>query len=427
MNSPLLIESLAHGGNGVGRWQGKAVFVPLSLPGDQVRWRPLREKKRYIEAELVAVEQPGPGRIEPRCPYFGQCGGCQWQHLEYVQQLRWKQQLLEDALVRHARIESPPLQPIVASPQPWQYRNRIQLKCYKAASGPVLGFYRRGSHYVIDVESCPIAYPRLNEGLKLARQILQSAPAPATIPQFDLAVGDDDTLQLICHQLGNAAADWCASMVRQAEAAGVALLLQQGRKSTLTTLAGTANLRLRVDDPPLWLEAPPGGFAQINSEQNRRLVEAVLQLADLSGGERLLDVYCGMGNFSLPLARRAAEVVGVEGYAPAIGQARLNAAGNGLTNVRFHAADAAEFMAAQGEPFDLVVLDPPRTGADREVVRSLLRLAPPRIIYVSCDPITLARDLSILLNNGYRLQSSQAFDLFPQTYHLESVSLLVRE
>jgi len=423
----LQIDALAYGGNGIGRQtDGKAVFVPYSAPGDQLLWRPARVRKRHIEAELVELLIPGEGRCDPVCPVFGQCGGCQWQHLTYPRQLHWKQRFLADALERHAGLAEVALLPAVGSADPWHYRNRAQFKCHVTADGPLVGFYRRGSHFVIPILHCPILRPEINQSLDFLRQLLESSAQPDKIPQLDVAVGDDGAVRVVCHFIGPVDRHWQAWAIGLADERGYGLFLQQGRKSTLQRLSGPEDLRLQVDQPPMTLGFGPGGFAQVNSGQNRRLVDAVVALAALRGSERLLDLFCGMGNFSLPLARRSSRLTGVEDYPASIARAEANARLNRIDNVDFLVADAAAFMATVEQRYELVLLDPPRVGAGREVVQALLRLNPERIIYISCDPMTLARDLALLLRHSYRVVSSQVFDLFPQTYHLESVTLLER-
>jgi 23S rRNA (uracil1939-C5)-methyltransferase len=420
----LTIDSLAFGGSGVGRHDGKAVFVPLTAPGDRVSCRIVREKARYAEAEMLALLEPAPQRRVAPCPVFGICGGCQWQHLPYTEQGRWKERIFADQLRRQGGIVEPTVLPLVPSPNEWHYRSRVQFKCRQTENGFVIGFYKRASHYVIDVTHCPITDERLNGVLTLFRQWLPAAPDPACIPQVDLEIGSDGAVRAVVHCLGEEGA-LAAFLQPLAEGAGIALFLQPGRKETLLAVCGSGELEIEVDEPPLQLAYGAGGFAQVNLAQNRELVRAVVVAAALTGRERILDLYCGMGNFSLPLARRAGEVIGVEDYAPAIEQARRNARRNGISNAVFHAmpAEGAAARLTGGSPFDLVVLDPPRSGAFA-VVKELLRLPPRRILYVSCDPATLARDLKSLLHQGFELLWSRPFDLFPQSSHTESLSLL---
>ncbi len=381
----LRIESLAFGGSGVGRLGGKVVFVPLTAPGDLVRFRPLREKKHFTEGEVQELVQPSPLRRVPPCPVFGRCGGCQWQHLPYAEQARWKERIFAETLQRQAEVPAAAVLPIVPAPEEWHYRSRVQFKCRLTEQGLVIGFYRRGSHFVIDVEQCPITDRRLNQTLGVLRRLLARAAVAARIPQIDLAVGDDGRQRAIIHYLGSAAEELIEPLrPLSEECPSLALFVQMGRKESLRQLSGdAADLRIRVGDPPLELAYGPGGFAQINLEQNRALVRQVVEAARLTGKERILDLFCGMGNFSLPLARGAREVLGVEDYAPAIAKARENARRYRLDNAFFEARPAEEALAdLRGEAFDLVLLDPPRTGA-YPVAKGLAELGPRRILYVS--------------------------------------------
>ncbi len=423
----LQIEALAFGGSGVGRHQGQVVFVPATAPGDVIRCRILREKKRFAEGEVGAVLEPSPQRRAPLCPVFGQCGGCQWQHLDYPVQSVWKERLFVDTLQRHARVDPGAIRPMAAAPQEWGYRSRAQFKCRQTDHGFVMGFFRRGSHFVIDLQTCPILHPRLNAVLHLFRQVLPQSPCPTQIPQVDVAVGDDLQVRVVVHFIGADAGPLAAFLQPWAREHGFSLFLQTGRKETLQHLWGEEDLTVEVGAPPLHLAYGPGGFAQVNLEQNRTLVAAVVEAAGLQGTERVLDLYCGMGNFSLPLARQAREVVGVEDYPLSIAKACQNARTAGISNAHFYAetAEGAARRYAGQTGFDLVTLDPPRSGAFA-VVKELARLRPPRIHYISCDPATLARDLLILLHAGYALEWSRPFDLFPQTYHTESLTLLCR-
>ena len=426
MSERLCIDALAYGGSGVGRLDGKAVFVPLTAPGDQIRCRIVQDRKRYAEAEMVELLEAAPQRRVPPCPVFGDCGGCQWQHLPYGEQCRWKERIFAETLQRQARIEASVLRPLVPAPDEWGYRSRVQFKCRQTEGGFVMGFYRRGTHYVIDVASCPIAAPRLNEVLALFRRWLPESSCPQLVPQADMEVDDEGRVRVTVHALGPAGPALAEYLRPLAEQAGISLYMQFGRKETLLQVCGEEALHiLPLGAGSLRLAYGAGGFAQVNLEQNRQLVREVCSAAALTGQERVLDLFCGMGNFSLPLALQAGEVVGIENYAPAIRQAELNARVNGLSHTRFQSrpAEAAIRDVTTGNAFDLVVLDPPRTGA-YEVVRELLRMRPPRIIYVSCDPPTLARDLVPLLHGGYDVVSSRPFDLFPQTCHTESVTVL---
>lgn len=424
--SDLEITGLAHGGRGIGRSDGKAVFVPFTAPGDRVVCRPVRSKSRYVEAELVELVEPSAQRREPPCPYFGRCGGCQWQHLAYPAQTEWKQRIFTDQLLRGGIAEPTAVSPIVPATQEWHYRNRVQFKCHMTATGLVIGFYRSGSRYVVDIERCLLLPEPLQRVLDLLRAELPEAPVPDQVPQVDVACGDDGGLRVLLHALPPARdrlRPWLQGFARRHR---LSACLQAGRKDTIELVHGDSTLTALVDQPPLALEYGPGGFAQVNPAQNRRMVAEMLAILDLQGTEHVLELYCGMGNFSLPIARRAARLTGVEEYAPSVASACDNAASNGLDNVAFRAADAATVIADAGTgAVDLVVLDPPRSGS-YQVCKELLQLKPRRVLYISCEPATLARDLTPLVHGGYRVVSARVFDLFPQTWHIESMTLLER-
>jgi len=422
MSFELRIDALAFGGRGVGRHQGKAVFVPFTAPGDLIRCRSVHEHKRYCEGELLELLEPAAARVEPPCPLFGDCGGCQWQHLDYPQQLSWKHRLHLEQLQRGAGIDPQRVGQVVAAEPAWAYRSRAQFKCFQTADRFVLGFYRSGSHYVVDLEQCPVCHPRINALLPALKQALAESVEPNRIPQVDVAVGDDRHLRVVVHYIGRQRDRLAAELKTFARLQGIALLLQTGRKESLQQLHGEPLLDVEPQ-PGLPLAYAAGGFAQVHLEQNRNLVKKVC--AAVGRQARVLDLFCGMGNFTLPLARQADEVVGLEDYRPSIEQARRNAARHALRNVRFEVADCeAGFERFWGERgFGCVVLDPPRAGAPLTCTH-LARLRPPKIVYISCDSATLARDLKVLSGHGYRLSESTPFDMFPHTAHIESVSLL---
>lgn len=423
----LSIETLTHGGRGLGHTDGKAVFVPLTAPGDRVLARVTQEKRRYCVAELQELLEPSPVRCPPPCPLFGDCGGCQWQHVSFPEQGRWKERIFADLLSRAGIDVAECLQPLHQAPEPFHYRNRVQFKCRMTAEGFVIGFYRGARHFVVDAKQCLLLKPPLQATLTVLRRWMGTSPHPEAVPQIDVTCGDDGCVQLVVHLLPDVGSGMCVWLRDLARQHDLAISIQTGRKESLQAIHGSTDQLLLLPACDLALRVGSGGFSQVNPEQNRRLVETVCQLAALKGGERILDLFCGVGNFSLPLARAAAWVDGVEAYAPAIEDARRNALANGLAHVEFHADDACRAIRRLwGETgYDLVVVDPPRSGC-YQVVQELLRQKPERMIYVSCDPATLARDLQPLIHNGYRLLMTQPFDLFPQTWHIESVTLLQR-
>jgi 23S rRNA (uracil1939-C5)-methyltransferase len=429
----LEISALVHGGRGIGRYEGKAIFVPLTVPGDRVDCRVVKSKRRYVEAELSEVVESSPLRREPPCPFFGSCGGCQWQHIPYQEQARWKEKIFTDLMLRSqlvsgdCLVSDDCLKAIVPAPEEWGYRNRVQFKCHLSAEGLAIGFYQHGSHYVVDVDKCRLISPEIQRTLGLLRNELPEAPCLDCLPQVDVACGDDGAIRVVLHVLPEGRQQLHSWLQAFADRHQVNACVQSSRREAPEVVCGEGDLTVNVDQPEIALRYGPSGFVQVNSAQNRSMVAAMLDLLALNGTEKVLDLFCGMGNFSLPLARRAGHVSGVEGHAASIANARINATVNNIANVDFYTADATAVMSRyqMTDDLDLVVLDPPRTGCYL-LSLELIKLRPQRILYVSCDPATLVRDLTPLVQGGYEVVSSQAFDLFPQTWHIESMTLLRR-
>ncbi|MBU5614045.1 23S rRNA (uracil(1939)-C(5))-methyltransferase RlmD [Geomonas azotofigens] len=429
------IESLCYGGAGFGRAEGKACFVPFTAPGDLARIRVVKEKSSFLEGELVELLEPSPLRIAPDCPVFTECGGCQWQFLPYPEQLTQKGTIFTDTLARIGKVPRDKVMPVAASPDDYGYRSRVQVKVTVRAGRVQLGFFRTGSHDVVDFGAgCPLAQPPLNRMAAEFRALLPTLPQLEWIHQVDLSVGDSGEGIAIVHSRGGGDALVERLARARAELPSVAgAFVSVGRKGELEKAFGIEALSYHVpadiapDSRELELRFGKGGFSQVNYRQNLELIRTACAWAGLTGKERVLDLYCGNGNLSLPLALNAAQVLGIEGYAPSIADAVANAEANGIENANFQVSDAAQAvrrLVKRKERFDLVVLDPPRGGA--EAAAELAGLAPQKIIYVSCDPATLARDLASLCGNGYQVTRSKPVDMFPQTYHLESVTELVR-
>lgn len=436
----LTIDRLAYGGSGFGRIDGKACFVPFTAPGDQVRVRVCRETASYVQAEVIELLERSPLRIDPPCPLHGRCGGCHWQHLTYPAQVAAKGEIFAESLWRLARVERDLLLPPLAADAPWGYRSRVQLKLYGRERTFRIGFFAPGSHYVIDLPAsgCAVAMPAINEALAALRPVVEEFPERDRLPQIDLAAGEDGALLMTVHYTGDeperTVRFWRSRRERLAPVRGACL--QRGRKSTLTGLFGEERLAYGVpaavagdDGAELGLTFSAGSFSQVNYRQNRALVRTALQWAGLTGRERLLDLCCGNGNFTLPLARHAGGTVGLETGESAVADARRNAASLGIDTARFEVADGATGLRrfiAGGERFDLVVLDPPRSGA-AEMAGLIAGVAAERLLYVSCDPQTLGRDLARLRKGGFRTVRSRVVEMFPQTYHIESITLLERD
>ena len=423
----LTIDALTYGGRGVGRHDGKAFFVPDVLPGERVICRVVREKKRYCEADLVEVLQASTDRRNPSCRFFSECGGCQWQHLSYPLQLHWKEKIFRETIVRATGCDASLILPIVAAPEEVGYRCRTQIKCKMTSRGLLTGFYRTGSHTIVDTDICPVLDPLIPALLKQFKACVVGFLQVDKISQVDFCVDPVGRGSLLAHFSGSDTAGLSSALYGLGDDQNLSVYIQSRNKKTITVVDGPTQLITPEDDNSRQLSFPPGGFIQINLQQNQKLVAEVLQNAIKTGHERVLDLYSGIGNFSLPLARQCAEVVGVEEYEPGVEAAIRNAHINNLENVSFVVGRAERIIdqLINTSRFDTVVLDPPRSGA-AQVVKSLINLQPDRIIYVSCDPTTLARDLVALLDGGYRLLSARPVDMFPQTWHIEAIAVLTR-
>jgi 23S rRNA (uracil1939-C5)-methyltransferase len=428
-DSIAVIDSLAFGGNGVCRINGKVCFVPFSCPGDEVRLAVTSEKRSYCVARITEMLVPSPSRVAPPCPVFGRCGGCSWQHIEYPRQLLAKQQILAEALRRGGRVDGDRVGPTIPSPTEYGYRSRVQFKLHGSAERLRIGFYRSNSHQVEDIGSgCAIALPVINTTLAALRAVLPACPDVSAIAQISVDSADDAVVAVVSYS-GRGSASLAAFFRerRQQLSPVTGLYLQSGHKAA-QRLYGDEQLTYSLPSGPrsCRLAYQPGGFSQVNRLQNRAMLEIVRRMARFQGTEQVLDLYCGNGNFSLPVAAAVAAVTGIEEYPGSIASAEANRAANEIVNAEFICADATSGLndlIAAGRRFDTIILDPPRGGA-AEAVPGLCRLAPSRIIYISCDPSTLARDCGLLADCGYAVQESVPVDMFPQTYHLESVTLL---
>jgi 23S rRNA (uracil1939-C5)-methyltransferase len=430
-----IIDKLAFGGNGICRINGKVCFVPFSCPGDEVRLAVTSEKRSYCVARIVELIVPSPFRVTPPCPVFGRCGGCSWQHVEYAQQLVAKQQILVETLWRGARVAGECVRPVLPSPAQYGYRSRVQFKLHASADSLRIGFFRSNSHLVEDVgHGCAISLPVINSTLASLRVVLASFPDTSAIPQISIDCAEEGVIAVVTYNGSDQRA--AAAFFRERRADLVPLTgvyLNTGGKA-LQKLYGDDLLAYTLPSASPEANAcrltyQPGGFAQVNRGQNRAMLELVRQLGCFQGSERVLDLYCGNGNFALPISGEVATVTGIEEYPQSIAAAEANRILNNITNAEFNCADAAaglKQLAAVGRRFDSVILDPPRSGA-AEAVPDLCRLNPARIIYVSCDPSTLARDCGLLAESGYHVRECVPVDMFPQTYHLESVTLLQKQ
>ena len=419
----LEIDALSYGPYGIGRLNGKAVMIPATAPGDTVAARIIESKDRYSVGELLRVMHPSTQRQAPPCPYVGSCGGCSWQHLRYDAQLAAKQQSVDDALRRIGKLDEFELRPIIASPLEYRYRRRIRLQCNELKQ---LGFYRPSSHLPVEVASCHIAAAEIERYLALLRHWVGQLAAP--IQYLEIVAGDDPDQTIIVAGSGGPFIRGDEAPVRALveQNAGIAGIIMRGQGWRRAW--GETVISVRTEDT-ICLKIDADVFTQINGEGNRRLVSELISAGQFAVDDRVLDLYCGAGNFTLSIAKRVNEVVAVEVSRAAVENGRRSAQFNKIANVRWICAEVARELRRlkqAGERFAKIVLDPPRPGAPG-IQTDLAVLGAEAILYISCNPATLARDLSALRKHGYRLKWVQPVDLFPHTFHVEALALAVRE
>lgn len=396
-NLEVTVEKLVYGGDGLSRVNGQVALTPFVLPGEDAEVAVEERKPGLLRTRLVEIRQAAPERVEPRCPYFGRCGGCHYQHASYEAQLVAKRAILVEVLARVGKIAAPENIAILAA-EPWEYRNRSQF----TLRGTELGYLEARSHRLCAITHCPISSPKLNETIGTLREMMQDARWPRFIRSLEI-FSDEQSVQLNVLESEKPVArrffDWCAE-----------------------SIAGYAPGAIDYAAAGVQYRVSPRSFFQVN----RRLVDALVSAAlDGLQGERALDLYAGVGLFSLPLASRFQEVVSVESGSGAVRDLIFNLERAALP-VRVEQTTAEQYLAQSSQPPDCILLDPPRAGLGKAVVQSLTAIRPPSIVIVACDPATLARDLAGLLNSGYTLEKLVLVDLFPQTFHLETIARLRR-
>ncbi len=425
------VRAVTHDGRGIVDGAGKKVFVAGALAGETVTYLRRKRRRNFDEAELLDVIDASPERVAPKCAAFGYCGGCALQHIGIDQQREIKEQSLRDSLERIGGVTPREwLPPLVA--EPWHYRRRARLAVKDVANkGRVLvGFRERHAPYVADMHRCEILAQPVDGLLDALSDLVGHLTIRARLPQIEVAVADEATA-LVFRVLDDPGSADRERLVAFAADVGVQVWLQPGGPDSIVPLAPAdpAPLTYRLSAFDVTIAFEPVDFVQVNGAINERMVERAIELLDVGPAQRALDLYCGIGNFSLPLARRAAEVLGIEGEAALVERAAANAARNGITNARFRRADLSAVDGREDwmrQSWDRLLLDPARSGA-AEVVDRLPRLGPDRVVYVSCHPATLARDAGVIVDtHGYRLEAAGIIDMFPHTAHVESVAVFTK-
>ena len=432
------IEDLTHDGRGVARRDGKTVFVEGGLPGEEVECVCTVRRSRRDEAQAINVLTPAPERVEPRCAHYALCGGCSLQHLASEQQLARKQRWLLDSLTHIGKVQPEQVLEPMTGPL-WHYRRRARLgvKYVTKKERVLVGFRERRSALVADLRHCEVLDERIGKRLEELAALIETLSIRDRLPQIEIA-GGDDAMALNLRVLAPPSEADLAVLRDFGERYGFMLYLQPGGPDSVRTLAdfgsnlpqtARGGLHYRLPAFDLRLDFQPWHFIQINATINRQLVERVSELLAIGPEDRVLDLFCGLGNFTLALARQAREVVGVEGDTDLVEWARRNATLNRVENAQFHTADLTGTLEDQlwlQGGYDRILLDPPRSGA-LELMPKVATLAAQRVVYVSCHPATLARDVGELVHRfGYRLESAGVVDMFPHTAHVESIAVLRR-
>ena len=424
------ITGLTHDGRGVAHIAGKAVFVAGALVGERVRLRDLRKHRHYDEAAVDEVLRASPDRVVPRCKHFGICGGCALQHLDPAAQIAAKQHVLLENFERIGKGQPSVILPALTD-SPWGYRRKARLsaKFVEKKGRMLVGFRETNGRYVADIERCEVLHPAVGERIAAITTMLESLEGKREIAQIEVAAGDNLVALVFRHLQPVSDADTQA-LIAFGQANDLAIFLQPGGIDSVAPLwPADAQLRFELPAYDVALDFRPLDFIQVNGGMNRRMIDHALALLDPQPTDRVLDLFCGLGNFTLPLARRAAQVVGVEGEAGLVQRARDNAARNGIANATFYSADLAADQRATAwakADYELLLLDPPRSGADA-VLEYLPRKSTRRVVYVSCHPASLARDAGILVDkHGFKLKSAGVMDMFPHTAHVESIALFER-
>lgn len=428
-----VIESLDHEARGITRLEGKRVFVDGALPGETVEYASFRRKPNYELAHLVGVHSTSVARVVPRCKHFGVCGGCAMQHLDDAAQVAVKQRILEDSLWHVGRVRPGQILPPIFG-EPWAYRHRARLGVRKVPSrgGVLIGFHERRSSYIADIRSCAVLPPHVSDLLLPLRELIDALSIADRVPQVEVAVGEACTALLLRILEPLSARD--EDLLREfADRHQVAFYLQPKGPDSSYRLYPLPGSRLSYTLPEFGLELDfnPNDFTQVNHAVNRVLVRRALILLGAKPGERVADLFCGLGNFTLPIARSGATVLGIEGSPALAERGRQSAVANGLADkVEFIVANLFESTPASIEAFghvDKMLIDPPREGAI-EVAKALGDDSPRRIVYVSCNPATLARDAEVLVRvKGYDFTAAGVVNMFPHTGHVESIAVFDKQ
>ncbi len=425
------IESLSHDGRGVAHIEGKAIFVDGALPGEPISFMYTGKTRKYDEGKVCELYEASPVRVEPKCASFEICGGCSLQHISPEHQIQMKQQTLLDNFERIGKVEADRVLEPLTGPV-WGYRNKARLgvKRVHKKHKTLVGFREQRSSYLADIPRCEVLHPSVGERLEELAELIEGLQSREKLPQIEVAIGDETTV-LVIRNLVDLPEEDSEKLIAYAKKTGLHLQLQPKGPDSVTPLwPEQSQLFYRLSDYDLTMNFLPIDFTQVNPAINQPMVRQALSLLELQDSDEVLDLFCGLGNFTLPIAKTAGRVTGVEGDEGLVQRARDNARLNGINNVEYHAVDLTQDPSDQtwmNQQYNKVLIDPPRSGAC-EMMPYVAKLNPERIVYVACHPGTLARDAGILVNEfGYHLQAAGVMDMFPHTTHVESMALFTRD
>lgn len=424
----LTIDGLSHEGRGLALREGKRAFIAGALPGEEVNALITSKRSRYEEGKVEEVISASPQRVEPQCAQASICGGCSLQHFDSQAQIEFKQSTLMEHLQHFGELAPETLlEPVTGPTYAYRRKARLGVRYVTKRDEVLVGFREKGNSFITDIEKCHILDERLGNKIQALREFIKSLEAFRTIAQIEVAIGDD-IVALVFRNLETLSEADLAALTEFAQTHDFHIYLQPGGPETVSKLwpeEGDDRLTYRLDEFGVEMRFHPMDFTQVNAEINRKVVHLALGYLDVQSDERVLDLFCGLGNFTIPLASRGAAVVGVEGSEAMVKRGYENARHNNLENVEFYAADLTQDFEHQpwsAQGFDKILIDPPRSGA-LEMVQKIARFKAKRIVYVSCNPATLARDAGELKQHGYTLKAAGVLDMFPHTAHVESIAV----
>lgn len=430
-NDVVEIETLSHEGRGVASVEGKRVFIEGALPEEQVRFRYRKQRKRLSEGEVTEVLRESPDRVKPPCSYSDRCGGCSLQHLSSKHQIGFKQKVVLELLERFGKVQPQNIvAPIIGPTEGYRRKARLGVRYVHKKDKVLVGFREKGGHYLAEIGNCLVLDPRVGEHLTDMADVLYQLERRESIPQIEIATGDEQVTLVIRHLKPLIEADKKQLAELEKKYHWQVLLQSKGPESiiSLDPSVSIKPLTYQLARYNLTLEFSPTDFVQINADVNAKLIDRVIEWLALSPTDTVLDLFCGLGNFTLPIATRSQSVIGVEGSEALVAKARDNAKLNAIQNTRFYAADLQQKMIKADwmqQSIDKILLDPPRTGA-HDILPFVVGSQAKRVVYVSCNPATLARDAGELSQQGFSLTNVGVVDMFPHTTHVETVALFER-